>query len=132
MFIFFSLLYFTFLHTEEMRSYCLSMGFVHVILRIRSRQLKTGHHWLASIKPYGRPGLEVIKLDFILRLKIKRKDWLLWTRVSKQPIVALYFVSETVGESLNAGWVVCDVPVAMEDPETSQGFFQHFWEKAPG
>ena len=24
-----------------------------------------------------RPGLEVIKLEFILRLKIKRNDWLL-------------------------------------------------------
>ena len=25
----------------------------------------------------NRPGLEVIKLEFILRLKIKRNDWLL-------------------------------------------------------
>ena len=39
------------------------------------------------------PGLEVIKLEFILRLKIKRNDWLL---VRKQPIIALYFESETV------------------------------------
>ena len=42
-------------------------------------------------------GLEVIKLEFILRLKIKRNDWLLVDRcVRKQPIVALYFESKTV------------------------------------
>ena len=40
------------------------------------------------------PGLEVIKLEFILRLKIKRNDWLL-ARVRKQPIISLYFESET-------------------------------------
>ena len=28
-----------------------------------------------------RPGLEVIKLEFILRLKIKRNDWLLATKL---------------------------------------------------
>ena len=39
--------------------------------------------WITSC-----PGLEVIKLELILRLKI--------TRVSKQQIIALYFVSETV------------------------------------
>ena len=48
-------------------------------------------------------GLEVIKLEFILRLKIKHNDWLLaesamigclGTRVHKQPIIALYFESE--------------------------------------
>ena len=42
---------------------------------------------------YYSPGLEVIKLEFILRLKIKRNDW---TLVHKQPIIALYFESETV------------------------------------
>ena len=31
--------------------------------------------WL--VVPVWRPGLEVIKLEFILRLKIKRNDWLL-------------------------------------------------------
>ena len=40
------------------------------------------------------PGLEVIKLEYILRLKIKRNDWLLAARVRKQPIIALYFESE--------------------------------------
>ena len=35
------------------------------------------------------PGLEVIKLEFILRLKIKRNDWLLAD-------IELYFESETV------------------------------------
>ena len=39
---------------------------------------------LVRIAKQGRPGLEVIKLDFILILKIKR------TRVHKQPIIALY------------------------------------------
>ena len=54
-----------------------------------------------------RPGLKVIKLEFILRLKIKRNDWLLADMcpqaanhcalcVRKQPIIALYFDSETV------------------------------------
>ena len=38
------------------------------------------------------PGLEVIKLEYSLRLKIKRNDWLpLRTRVREQPIIALYF-----------------------------------------
>ena len=35
-------------------------------------------------------GLEGIKLEFILRLKIKRNDWLL------TDIIALYFETETV------------------------------------
>ena len=39
-----------------------------------------------------RTGLEVIKLEYSLTLKIKRNDWLL--RVRKQPIIALYFESE--------------------------------------
>ena len=43
-----------------------------------------------------RPGLEVIKLEFILRLKIKHNDGCLWTRVRKQPIIVLYFEFETV------------------------------------
>ena len=38
-----------------------------------------------------KPGLEVIKLELILRLKLKRNDWLL---ADKQPIIALYFESE--------------------------------------
>ena len=36
-------------------------------------------------------GFEVLKLEYSLRLKIKRNDWLL---VRKQPIIALYFESE--------------------------------------
>ena len=40
------------------------------------------------------PGLEVIKLEFILRLKIKPMIGCLRTRVRKQPIIALYFESE--------------------------------------
>ena len=43
-----------------------------------------------------RPGLEVIKLEFILRLKIKHNGWLLADTCPKQPIIALYFESETV------------------------------------
>ena len=40
-----------------------------------------------------KPGLEVIKLEYSLGLKIKRYDWLL---VRKQPMITLYFESETV------------------------------------
>ena len=47
-------------------------------------------------------GLEVIKLEYSLKLKLKRNDWLLAdsmigclrTRVRKQPIIALYFEFE--------------------------------------
>ena len=43
------------------------------------------------------PGPEDIKLEFILKLKIKRNEWLLAdTCVRKQPIVVLYFEFETV------------------------------------
>ena len=41
-----------------------------------------------------KPGLELIKLEFILRLKIKCNDWLLAECVSMQPIIVLYFESE--------------------------------------
>ena len=44
-------------------------------------------------------GLGVIKLEFILKLKIKRNDWLLAD--SKQSIVTLYFEFETVLEFYN-------------------------------
>ena len=48
------------------------------------------------------PGLEVIKLEYSLRLKIKRNDWLLASSqslrfilsVRKQPIIAFFFESE--------------------------------------
>ena len=44
------------------------------------------------------PGLEVIKLEYSLGLKIKRNDWLpadtCSPRVRKQPIIALYFETE--------------------------------------
>ena len=40
------------------------------------------------------PGLEVIKLENSLRLKIKRNDWLLAGTSRKQPIIALYFEYE--------------------------------------
>ena len=39
-----------------------------------------------------RPGLEVIKLEFILRPKIKLNDWLL----AEQPNIVLHFESETI------------------------------------
>ena len=42
--------------------------------------------------------LEVIKLEFIIKLKIKRNHWL---RVRKQPILVLYFEFETVLEFYN-------------------------------
>ena len=37
-----------------------------------------------------------LKLEYSLRLKIKRNDWLLAARVRKQPTIAFYFDSETV------------------------------------
>ena len=42
------------------------------------------------------PGLEVIKLEYSLKLKIKRNDWLLadTCRVCKQPTITLYFELE--------------------------------------
>ena len=40
------------------------------------------------------PGPKVLKLELILKLKIKRNDWLL--AVCKQLIIALYFEFETV------------------------------------
>ena len=44
-------------------------------------------------RPSASPGLEVIKLKFILKLKITRNDWLF---ADKQPIIALYFEFKTV------------------------------------
>ena len=38
-----------------------------------------------------KPGLEVIKLEYSLKFKIKGNDWLL---VRKQPFIALYFEFE--------------------------------------
>ena len=51
---------------------------------------------MQTVAAQVRPGLEVIKLEFILRLKIKRNDGCLRTRVRKQPIIVLYFEFETV------------------------------------
>ena len=45
-------------------------------------------------------GPEVIKLEFILKLKIKHNDWL---HVRKQPIIAVYFEFETVLKFYNLG-----------------------------
>ena len=42
---------------------------------------------MRAAKALGSPDLEVIKLQFILRLKIKHNDWLL-------PLIVLYFESE--------------------------------------
>ena len=43
------------------------------------------------------PCLKVIKLEYILRLKIKRNDWLIAdTSIRNQPIIALYFEPENV------------------------------------
>ena len=40
------------------------------------------------------PGLQVIKLEYSLGLKINSNDWWLRTCVRKQPIIVLYFESE--------------------------------------
>ena len=50
-----------------------------------------------SCQSHQHPGLEVIKLEYSLRLKIKRNDWLL---AGKQPIIVLYFESENELEAL--------------------------------
>ena len=42
-----------------------------------------------------RPGLEVIKLEFILKLKIKHNDSLLADIFRKQPIIEVYFELES-------------------------------------
>ena len=57
------------------------------------------------------PGLEVIKLEFFFRLKIKRHDWLLADTcphaVRTQPIIGLYFDSETVLKFYNLEAWLC-------------------------
>ena len=54
------------------------------------------------------PGLEVIKLEYKLRLKIKRNIGCLRTRVRKQPIIVLYFESENELKLYNLeAWVRC-------------------------
>ena len=46
---------------------------------------------------YGKePGLEVIKLEFILRLKIKCNDWLLADTCPQAANIELYFKSGNV------------------------------------
>ena len=40
------------------------------------------------------PGLEVVQLEYSLRLKIQCNDWLLADMCRKQPIIALNFESE--------------------------------------
>ena len=63
---------------------CNKVRFYRVAAQLHVVMVGVYHfQWITSC-----PGLEVIKLELILRLKI--------TRVSKQPIIALYFVSETV------------------------------------
>ena len=48
-----------------------------------------------------------MKLEYSLKLKIKRNDWLLADtvspRVRKQPIIALYFVSEDELKFITSG-----------------------------
>ena len=46
----------------------------------------------SSTKDSDQPGLEVIKLELIIRLKIKRNDWLLAD-------TCIYFESETYTQS---------------------------------
>ena len=54
---------------------------------------------------YRSPGLKVIKLEYSLKLKIKRNDWLL---VCKQPIVVVYFEFENELKFYNLeAWSQC-------------------------
>ena len=50
-----------------------------------------GMYW-----PANSPGFEVLKLEFILKLKKSAMINCLRTRVHKQPIIALYFELENV------------------------------------
>ena len=71
------------------------MTFLHVIQPfVKIVYFSPGPTVLLYETRHKKTGLEVIKLESILRLKIKRNDWLLTTRVRKQPIIALYFESE--------------------------------------
>ena len=63
------------------------------------KSLLLAHSIFLSNNPY--PGLEVIKLEFILKLKIKRNDCLLADTCRKQPIIVLYFEFETVRKFYN-------------------------------
>ena len=47
------------------------------------------------------PGLQVIKLEYNLKLKIKLNDWLLAETCPGQPIIALYFELENELEFYN-------------------------------
>ena len=47
------------------------------------------------------PGIEDIKLEYSLKLRIKRNNWLLVDMSAKQPIIALYFESENELEFYN-------------------------------
>ena len=51
---------------------------------------------LLELKVVKKLGLKVIKLEFILRLKIKHNVWLLADTCPQPPIIAVYFESETV------------------------------------
>ena len=51
---------------------------------------------LLELKVVKKLGLKVIKLEFILRLKIKHNYWLLADTCPQPPIIAVYFESKTV------------------------------------
>ena len=71
--------------------------FLYIFLRYESNFFYVDIFWGPSeshtVLGSLLPGLEVIKLEFILRLNIKR--------VCKQPIIILYFESETVFQFYN-------------------------------
>ena len=50
----------------------------------------------ARLQQHSTPGLEVIKLEFILRLRIKRNDWLLADTCPQAANHRALFESETV------------------------------------
>ena len=50
---------------------------VEALNYLKHKTKQKPQHILGEIQTTSRPGLEVIKLEFILRLKIKHNDWLL-------------------------------------------------------
>ena len=55
-----------------------------------------GAHANLNLLLHTSSGLQAIKLEFILKLKIKRNDWLLADTCPQKPIIVLYFEFETV------------------------------------
>ena len=74
-------------------------------------------NWYAQSEDSDQPGLEIMKLEFILKLKIKRSDWLLVdTCPQAANRYALFWVWDCTqvllprGQVIYPGWSVFTVP----------------------